>query len=199
MFWRRKPKRQIQFLAFGLGNPGVNYARTRHNVGWWVLDELARKHGVDKTGHRHKGQVDYCKINDVSCALVKPTTFMNRSGTCVAAWLREFPEAKFAVVLDDISMNPGKLRLRSEGSSGGHKGVQSIIDTLRTKEFDRIKVGVGHPGGEEDAADYVLQAPTSSEEELIAPNILKAADALASLATGDRQAAILELAQQSQS
>lgn len=184
MFWRRRRQDQPGFLVFGLGNPGLDYVRTRHNVGWWVLDELARRRGVDRRASRHRGQVEYCAIAGVQTALVKPTTFMNRSGNCISPWIHEHAEANWLVVLDDISMEPGKLRLRRQGSSGGHKGVQSIIDILDTDEFMRLKIGVGHAPPDVDTAEWVLTPPSSSEETQIAAGIQRAADAIVLIAQG---------------
>jgi PTH1 family peptidyl-tRNA hydrolase len=197
VFWRRTRVPGPAFIVFGLGNPGLNYMRSRHNVGWWVLDELVRRHAVERTLHRHKGQADLCSIGGISAALVKPTTFMNRSGQCVGPWLREYPEAGFAVVYDDITMRTGKVRLRDEGRAGGHNGVKSIIDALRREQFDRVKVGVGAPEGV-DAADYVLEHPSKSELELLQPAIACAADALEQLIRNDRVEALAVIARLAQ-
>ena len=178
MFWRRKRPDPPGVLVFGLGNPGLDYVRTRHNVGWWVLDELARRLGVSERASRHRGQVEYATSAGKRLALIKPTTFMNRSGQCVLPWTREHEDTPWLVVYDDITMAPGKLRLRRDGTSGGHKGVQSIIDTLGTKEFIRLKVGVGKPPADMDAADWVLAPPEPADEDLIAQAIQRAADAV---------------------
>lgn len=193
MFWRRRPKLDPGFLLFGLGNPGVDYVRTRHNVGWWVLDELARRHGVKESGHRYQGQFDLIELGGVSCALIKPTTYMNRSGRCVGAWTGEFKNKPFAVVFDDISMQTGKARLRESGSSGGHNGIKDIIRALGGEEFDRVKIGVGAPPEGTDAADYVLEFPQAGEEELLADAVARAADAVEHLVRGEREAAVNSL------
>lgn len=189
MFWRRKRQPSPAFLVFGLGNPGLNYVRTRHNIGWWVLDELARRFGVEQTASRHRSQVDYCTIDGIRCALIKPTTFMNRSGQSVAAWLREHRDARWLVVVDDITMVPGKLRLRRIGSSGGHKGIQSIIDMTGGEEFDRLKIGVGNPPVEVDASNWVLEPPSRAEEDALAEAVQRAADAVALIAADDMRGA----------
>ena len=197
MFWRRKRLPGPDFIIFGLGNPGINYMRSRHNVGWWVLDELARRHAVEKSVHRHKGQADYCRIHGLHVVLVKPTTFMNLSGACVAAWLKEFASVRFALVFDDITLGNGKVRIRRDGRAGGHNGVQSVIEALGTGQFDRIKIGVGSPNGQ-DAADYVLEPPHSQEVEQLQPAIKCAADALELLARDDYEAAQAVIARQAQ-
>ena len=174
---------------FGLGNPGLDYVRTRHNVGWWVLDELARQVGVDRSDGRHRGQVDYCRVADVPAALVKPTTFMNRSGQCVRPWLADYPDASWIVVVDDISMATGKLRLRRRGSSGGHRGLESVTDVLRTEEFMRLKVGVGEPPPGVDAAQWVLEPPTIAEEDVLAGATARAAGVIKLVAAREFEAA----------
>ena len=182
MFFWRKRSEPLEFIAFGLGNPGLNYARSRHNVGWWVLDELARRTGVSRTVSRHRGQADYCSIASLPAALVKPTTFMNRSGLCVRPWTAEHDEARWVVVCDDISMAAGKLRLRRKGSSGGHRGLENIINVLRTEEFVRLKIGVGEPPPETDAAEWVLHPPSPAEEDALAEAVQRAADVLVLIA-----------------
>jgi len=184
MFWRRKRPDPPGILVFGLGNPGIDYVRTRHNVGWWVLDELARRLGVDSSASRHRSQVDYCRNGDLRLALIKPTTFMNRSGFCVYPWTKEFADTPWLVVYDDITMAPGKLRLRKEGSAGGHKGIKSIIDIFDTNEFIRLKVGVGKPPSGAETSDWVLEPPGPADEDLIAQGVQRAADAVLLIAEG---------------
>jgi len=184
VFFRRAAKPDVQLLVVGLGNPGQRYSATRHNAGWWVLDELARRAGKVRTAARHHGQVDYCKIEGLAAALVKPATFMNLSGQCVAAWVREFPAAQLLVVFDDIALPVGRLRLREEGSSGGHRGAQSIIDALRRDDFMRLRIGVGQAPEGMDAADYVLAEPSASERKLLGEATARAADVVSALARG---------------
>lgn len=193
VFWRRRPKVEPAFLVFGLGNPGLNYVRTRHNVGWWVLDELARRHGIEQSGHRSHGQFDIVRLDGVPSALIKPTTFMNRSGSCVGGWLRRTEPRQWVVVFDDISMETGKARFRDSGSSGGHKGAKDIIRALGSEEFCRIKIGVGAPPPGEDASDYVLATPGPREEDLLAGAVARVADAVECLARGEPEAAINSL------
>jgi PTH1 family peptidyl-tRNA hydrolase len=119
----------------------------------------------------------------LSTALIKPTTFMNRSGACVRPWTQENAEAGWLVVCDDINMAPGKLRLRRKGSSGGHRGLESIINALGSEEFTRLKIGVGEPPAGVDAADWVLNPPSPAEEDLLAEAVQRAADVLELVAT----------------
>ena len=183
--WRRRKPIELAYLVFGLGNPGPDYALTRHNVGWWVLDAVARETDIQRTVSRHRGQADFVRLAGQDAALIKPTTFMNRSGQCVAAWLREHPESRFVVVYDDIDLPVGSLRLRAQGSAGGHKGMRSIIGALGREEFDRLRIGVGAPPSGLDSADYVLTPPSPREEDAIMPAIRIAVDALKLLAADD--------------
>jgi PTH1 family peptidyl-tRNA hydrolase len=193
--FRRKVEVQPQFLVFGLGNPGARYAHTRHNLGWWVLDELAVRAGVKRSLSRHRGQADYCVLSGMDAALIKPTTYMNLSGECVAPWLRELREARWCVVCDDISMEVGKARFRRQGSAGGHNGLKSIIECLGYDAFDRIKLGVGAPDPGVDAAEYVLEPPTKAELQLLHAAVKRAADAVLALAAGDDAAVLRALAE----
>lgn len=151
-------------LVVGLGNPGREYARSRHNVGFMVADALARKSGL-RFGHRWSGaHVAVGRIAGVEVALAKPQTYMNRSGDSVRSLLRRLglSPADLLVVCDDLDRSFGRLRLRERGSSGGQRGLQSIIDRLGTDEFARLRVGIGRPEPSE-AAEYVL-AEFSPEE-----------------------------------
>jgi PTH1 family peptidyl-tRNA hydrolase len=169
----------------GLGNPGPRYADTRHNAGWWALDELARRHGGGGGYTRHQSQAVQLGVRGVRCVLIRPQTYMNLSGDSVAAWRKQFPAAGWVLVGDDIALPPGALRLRRQGGAGGHNGIQSVIDRLHTSQFDRLRIGIGPPGPYADQADYVLSPPTPSELELIRPAILKAADVLELLIAGN--------------
>jgi len=184
MFFRRRRVEPLDFLVFGLGNPGLNYARSRHNIGWWVLDELARRCAVSSTVSRHRGQADFGQVAKLPAALIKPTTFMNRSGACVKPWTMEHSAARWLVICDDISMALGKLRLRRQGSSGGHRGLESIINVLGSEDFMRLKVGVGEPPAGVDAAQWVLDPPSPAEEDLLAEAVQRAADVLELVVAG---------------
>ena len=169
-------------MIVGLGNPGPEYSRNRHNVGAQVLEILARRWAIpleklqmraltgmgwaQRGGERHK------------LLLVKPLTYMNVSGEAVAPLLRFFKveQADLLVLADDLDLASGKLRLRPDGSSGGQNGVRSIIDRLGSQEFARLKIGIGRPPGRMDPADYVLQNFTAAEEELFAVVRARAAD-----------------------
>ncbi|MDQ3024138.1 MAG: aminoacyl-tRNA hydrolase [bacterium] len=185
LFSRKKPVHfSPAYIVFGLGNPGGKYSGTRHNLGWWVLDELARRHKPQKTQALHRSQVDFVKLmgpqEEIICALVKPVTYMNNSGDSVRDWLRAFPDAQWAVVYDDLDLAPGKMRLRREGSAGGHNGMKSIVQALGgSQDFARLRIGIGKPDDSSiDSADYVLEPPTRAEREQIINAIPRAADVL---------------------
>ncbi|MGC8862556.1 MAG: aminoacyl-tRNA hydrolase [Armatimonadota bacterium] len=164
-------------LIVGLGNPGPRYAHTRHNVGFDVLDIFARRRGIRILGRQDNALVGRCEHAGEEILLAKPKTFMNNSGSAVGAIARRYrlQPGDILVVYDDIDLPLGKLRIRMRGSSGGHKGVNSIIQALGSSDFPRIRVGIGRSG---DAIDYVLSRFTRREREIIDPALQSAADAL---------------------
>jgi PTH1 family peptidyl-tRNA hydrolase len=173
-------------VVFGLGNPGERYARTRHNVGFRVVDELAKRLGVEPRRRlfrsyliskgRHAGR---------PLALVKPLTFMNDSGRIVREALRETGGdiADVLVVCDSLDLAPGSVRFRLRGSAGGHKGLLSIGRHLGTDGFMRLLIGIGRPAYRGQVVDYVLDAPRGDEEPLVSDAVRRAADAVLLLAT----------------
>lgn len=187
LFKRRQPAHhKVEYIVFALGNPGARYRDTRHNVGWWVLDELARRHKPRATESRHKSQVDYVELlgahGELAVALVKPTTYMNLSGQAVREWTKAHPDAPWVVVYDDVDLPPGKLRLRPDGSAGGHNGVKSIIQSLGGKQdFARLRLGIGRPEGGGDTADYVLETPSRLERMELDHTVAHAADVIEEL------------------
>ena len=159
-------------LIVGLGNPGREYANTRHNVGFRVVDELAKKGGLRFDHRRAHAQIASGQIAGADVLLAKPQTMMNLSGDAVRGllqWLSVEP-SDLLVVYDDLDLPFGKIRLRERGSAGGHRGVQSIIDRLGTDAFARLKVGVGRPEPL-DAVEYVL-SPFAPEEQSELPGVL---------------------------
>ncbi|HBR80433.1 MAG: Peptidyl-tRNA hydrolase [Candidatus Uhrbacteria bacterium GW2011_GWE2_45_35] len=148
-------------LIIGLGNPGKKYERTRHNVGFLVLDELATLADVKfKNKKDLSGLVAETKINGRSAELLQPTTFMNLSGEAVvkAAKFWRVPEKKITVIVDDVNLPLGQIRIREKGSAGGHNGLRSIIERLDTSEIRRIRIGIGRPPRPEMALDkWVLE------------------------------------------
>ena len=168
------------WLIVGLGNPGTEYEHTRHNAGYRALDVLAGKLGckVDKLKFQgFYGQVNY---GGKKLYLLKPRTFMNLSGRSVVQLSAYFqiPPQRIIVLFDDISLEPGRLRIRADGSAGGHNGIKSIIAELGSQDFPRVKIGVGakvHP--EQDLADWVLSGFSASEEKALCSALDRAADA----------------------
>ena len=181
--WRRGDRASsLELLVVGLGNPGREYARNRHNVGWMVVDELARRHGASWKG-KFSGQLAELRLDGHRVGLLKPETFMNESGRAVGAAARFFklePDA-ILVVHDEMDLEPGRLQARSGGGLAGHNGLRSIAAHLKTPDFLRLRVGVGRPGRGDarKGADYVLSNFTTEEDaETI---VAQAADAVEKL------------------
>jgi peptidyl-tRNA hydrolase, PTH1 family len=156
---RREPESSLDLLVAGLGNPGREYAGHRHNVGWMVVEELARRHGASWRG-KFSGRLADLRIDGARVTLLKPETFMNDSGRSVAAAARFFkvePE-RLLVVHDEVDLEPGRLQARAGGGLAGHNGLRSVARSLGSQEFLRLRVGVGRPGRGDprDVSDYVL-------------------------------------------
>jgi peptidyl-tRNA hydrolase, PTH1 family len=159
-FWRRgEAASSLDLLVAGLGNPGREYARTRHNVGFMVADELARRHGRSFRG-KFSGELAEVRVDGSRVALLKPQTFMNVSGRSVGAALRYFkvPPERLLVVHDEVDLELGRLQARAGGGLAGHNGLRSVGQELGTREFLRLRVGVGRPerGDPRPVADWVL-------------------------------------------
>lgn len=165
-----------RYLLVGLGNPGRSYKRHRHNIGFMCLDQLAREHGIRFARVRHRALVTVGRIKGEQVLLAKPQTFMNESGASVANLVRYYrvPLEQVLVIYDDLDLPLGALRFRAEGGSGGHKGVQSIIEQLGSQAFPRLRLGIGRPPGRQEPADYVLQPFASQEKELLGPVLARA-------------------------
>ncbi|MGC8485996.1 MAG: aminoacyl-tRNA hydrolase [Candidatus Baltobacteraceae bacterium] len=161
-------------LIVGLGNPGTEYEATRHNVGFMIVDELARRFGV--TNWRQKDQARQALVRDRNVLLVEPTSYMNLSGVplrLISSWYRTPPE-RILVISDDMDLPLGRLRMRASGGHGGHNGLRSIIGTIG-ENFARLRVGVGRPEGG-DSIDYVLGAFPVAQRDTLARTIVAAAD-----------------------
>lgn len=157
------------YVIAGLGNPKKEYENTRHNIGFDVIDMLADKHGIHMGEAKHKGLIGKGFINGQKVILVKPLTYMNLSGECireVTDYYKVDSKEEFIVIHDDISLEPGQLRIRKKGSAGGHNGLKNIIQHLGHDSFQRIKVGVGEKPKGYDLADYVL-GHFSKEERVL--------------------------------
>ncbi len=169
-----------RFLILGLGNPGIPYARHRHNVGFMVLDELARRHQVAFTRGRGKALHADFRLHDAQILLAKPQTFMNQSGEALQHLMHYYrlPLEQAIVVFDDLDLPTAALRMRPHGGSAGHKGMQSIIDRLGSHSVPRLRLGIDRPPGRMDPAAYVLQPFTNEQQQLIDDALPLAADAI---------------------
>ena len=166
----RKPS--CDWLIVGLGNPGDNYAHTRHNVGFRAVDRLAERLGTRLDRAKFRGLYGQTLWQGQKLILLKPQTFMNASGLSVmdAARFYKLPPERVLVLSDDISLEVGRLRVRASGSAGGHNGIKSIIGALNSEAFPRVKIGVGaKPCPEYELADWVLSNFTASEEKRLVP------------------------------
>ncbi len=165
-------------VAVGLGNPGKKYAGTRHNVGFEVLAELARRHGGAKPKARFEAEISEVLLAGDKLLLVAPQTYMNASGRSVRQLVDfyQLAPADLLVVCDDINLPAGKLRIRRSGSAGGQKGLENVILHLGTQDVPRLRIGIGLPPSGRDSADYVLERFHKSERETIDAAILAAAD-----------------------
>ncbi|GAB6179113.1 aminoacyl-tRNA hydrolase [Desulfotomaculum defluvii] len=164
-------------LIVGLGNPGVEYAQTRHNIGFMVINKLAVDLGLTSEKNQHKALISQVNIGTQKVILAKPQTFMNLSGQAVVAIMNWYKIATedLLVIVDDMDLPPGTMRIRKNGSAGGQKGLQSIIELLGTKEFTRMRVGIGRP--EYGAVGHVLGKISEEEAKIIDPTIQNAAEA----------------------
>ena len=168
------------WLIVGLGNPGKDYTRTRHNCGFRALDILAEQLGCKVDKGQFQGLYGQCTYRGKKLLLLKPQTYMNLSGKSVLQLSAYFhvPPQQIIVMFDDISLDPGRLRIRPDGSAGGHNGIKSIIQELGSQSFPRVKIGVGaKPNPEYDLADWVLSTFSASEEKALGPALERAADA----------------------
>ena len=165
-------------LIVGLGNPGTKYERTRHNMGFRVVDLLSEETGININKEVFSGLLGRGKIFDEDVIILKPQTFMNLSGNSVqqVAHYFKIPEEDIIVCFDDMALPVGTLRMRLSGSSGGQKGMQNIIECLGSDKIKRIRIGIGEP--ENDVIDYVLGKPSQEDEELLKDVINRAVEAL---------------------
>ena len=184
-------------LVVGLGNPGREYERTRHNAGYWFVDALARAHGkplaVEKRFHGEAGRLT------PECWMLKPNTFMNRSGQGVAALagFYQIPPGQILVVHDELDLRPGEVKLKMGGGVAGHNGLKDIRARLGTADFWRLRIGIGHPRelalSEQEVVDYVLHRPSADHLALIEATIKKCLDTWPAMADGDMEGAMLQL------
>lgn len=165
---RKSASSNIEYIIVGLGNPGEKYARTRHNAGFLAIDYLSQKYSADVKQLKFKSLIGDVKIGEHRALLMKPQTFMNNSGEAVgeAAKFYKIAPENIIVIVDDIYQAPGRMRIRKNGSAGGHNGLKSIIEHLGADTFPRIKIGVGEkPSPEYELADWVLARIPKADEE----------------------------------
>ncbi len=168
------------WLIVGLGNPGKEYERTRHNTGFRAIDILADQLGCRIDKAKFQGLYGQCTYEGRKLMLLKPQTYMNLSGKSVLSLSAYYniPPQQIIILFDDISLQPGRLRLRADGSAGGHNGIKSIIAELGSQNFPRVKIGVGaKPHPDMDLADWVLGSFSAADEKAMAVSLKNAADA----------------------
>ncbi|MDC9726801.1 MAG: aminoacyl-tRNA hydrolase [Candidatus Thioglobus sp.] len=183
-------------LIVGLGNPGKDYQSHRHNVGFWFCDAIASLYsGTFKKETKFLGEVTQVTIAEKSVRLLKPTTFMNRSGQSIQA-LAKFYQLnvdEILVVHDELDLDVGMAKLKTEGGHGGHNGLRDTIKALGSKSFHRLRLGIGHPGNKAQVADYVLHAPNKSELEPIQSAMIDALQVIEDVVQGNIDKAMKNL------
>jgi PTH1 family peptidyl-tRNA hydrolase len=183
-------------LIAGLGNPGAKYEQTRHNAGFWFVDEVARRcAGQFRAEARFGSEVAGCRIDGQECRLQKPQEFMNRSGRPVAALAAFYriPRPAILVVHDDLDLPPGTARLKQDGGHGGHNGLRDLIPSLGGNDFLRLRIGIGHPGHRDDVVGYVLKSAAREEQAAIEAAIEAALGVLPDIIAGNIEAAMKQL------
>ena len=175
------------FIIAGLGNPGKRYENTRHNVGFDAIDELVDRYRIPSSGVSHKAMVGKGIMEGQKVLLAKPLTYMNLSGEAIRGLVDYYkidPETELLVIYDDISLEPGNIRIRKKGSAGGHNCIKSIIAQLGTQNFQRIRIGVGEKPKNWDLADYVLGTFGKEDRPLVEEALGNAAEAAAMIIQG---------------
>lgn len=174
-----------KLVIVGLGNPGEEYASSRHNVGFWCVDRIAEEHSISLSRRNRSALLGEGVIEGHSVALAKPRTFVNRSGEAITYLLARFRVSpnELLVIYDDIALPLGKIRLRPEGSAGGHNGVKSITQAIGTQDFPRLRVGVGAPPPGSDQIGYVLGSIPDDDMEIANAAVDRVAQAVASVLT----------------
>lgn len=168
------------FVIVGLGNPGKEYEKTRHNTGFMTIDKLAKKYNIEFNKEKNKALIGSGLIGDEKVILVKPQTFMNLSGEAAREIMEFYKEDmnNFIAIFDDIDLPIGTIRIKERGSAGTHNGVKSLVKELKTQEFKRVKVGIGSPSEKMDLISHVLGKFSEKELELIDESTSKAAEAI---------------------
>ena len=181
------------YLIAGLGNPGDKYDGTRHNMGFDVVTELIDRHRIPSSGIAMKALYGKGLLGGQKVMLMKPLTYMNLSGEAVQQFVHYYkvvPAEELIVIYDDIDLEPGQIRIRQKGSAGSHNGMKSVISCLGTNTFTRVRVGIGAKPENWDLADYVLSRPGKEERALIDEAIVRAADAIEMIVSGNTEKAM---------
>ena len=182
-------------LIVGLGNPGTEYAQTRHNAGFWFVQRLAEQYGIQlKADPKYKGISGRGNIEGQDVRLLLPTTFMNLAGQSVVPFAKFYQIAPEAILIahDELDMNPGVIRLKTGGGHGGHNGLKDIVPHIGSN-FHRLRIGIGHPGSKERVSGHVLSKAPSSEQNLMDDAIAHALSRIQLLVNGDIQQAMNQI------
>ena len=168
------------FLILGLGNPGPRYELTRHNVGFWVVDNLADKYNIPLRSHKYFSVYGKGKVGGLEVVLAKPITYMNESGKAAKSLLSAFniSPKHMLVIHDDIDLPLGKIKKKFKGGDGGQRGIRSTIQSIQTREFARVRVGIGRPENKDDIVDYVLSSFDKEDSDLVSETIEQAVQTL---------------------
>ncbi len=180
-------------VIVGLGNPGAKYTETRHNAGFWFIEEVARRYSASfRPDKKFHGEVAKISLEGKDIWLLKPDTFMNRSGLAVQSLLSFYRinAEQLLVAHDEIDLPPGTAKLKAGGGHGGHNGLRDIISQLSSKEFFRLRIGVGHPGTKDQVVDYVLHNASRDDRIMIDRDIDDAVAVLPALASGELEQAM---------
>lgn len=175
----------LSLAIIGLGNPGPEYAGTRHNAGFWCIDELAKRHDIALERKNRTAIVGEGAIEDRRVVLVKPRTFVNRSGAAIKYLTARYaaPVDNLLIVCDDINLMPGKLRLRRKGSAGGHNGIKSVIEATGSQDFPRLRIGVGRPPEGRGQIEHVIGPMDADDRAIVDEAVERAAEAVECLLT----------------
>lgn len=168
------------YLIVGLGNPEQEYGNTRHNMGFDTINKLSEKYNIDVSKNKFQGLYGKGEIEQEKIILLKPQTYMNLSGICIKQFVDfyKIEQEKILVIYDDMDIEPGKIKIRKKGSSGGHNGMKSIIHELGTEEFQRIRIGIGKPIGYQDKINYVIGKIPEKEISELEKGVDKAEEAV---------------------
>ena len=177
-------------LVVGLGNPGAEYEDTRHNAGFWFVDSLAERYGGQfKVESKFSGQACRIRVDGEECWLLKPATFMNRSGQSVSGLAKYFkiPLQQILVVHDELDLPAGTVRLKKGGGAGGHNGLRDIMSAMGGGDFWRLRVGISHPGNAREVVDYVLRRPSREDADAIHAALAEVEKLFPQIVAGERQ------------